>query len=171
LADAERLPFDLRVGIDRALAESFQQLFGAGGLRASVERAAQEPVLAEVDVVDDRAGVDRQDLLVDDGDAPGAHPSRRSVPDLFAFDRHGAGVDAEDAADQLHQRALAGAVLADDGVDFPRRGDQVHRVQRLRVAEGLARPDDLQARPSPSAGGGAGGGLDGGLGGNPPRSL
>src|SRR5206468_2016465 len=55
-----------------------------------------------------------------------------------------AGARSNDAAEDLHQRRLAGAVLADKAHDLPRRDRKIDRVERpdARVALGNARHDE-----------------------------
>ena len=77
-----------------------------------------------------------------------AHVDRRAV------DQHLAGVGLLDPADDLHQRGLAGAVLAQQRDDFARVHLEAHAAQRVHAGEPLVdRPELAGAvrRASPAA--------------------
>jgi hypothetical protein len=61
-----------------------------------------------------------------------------------------------DAGEDLHQGALAGAVLADQAVDLPRPEVELDVVERGRAAEPLGDPAQPQERRD-AVGGGHGG--------------
>ena len=101
-------------------AEPLEQLRGLGVHRAAVDAA--EPAVglaAHEDVLGDRQVREERRLLVDDRDA-GVLRSRRRLrkSTLWPADLEVAGVAAVHAGDDLDQRRLAGAVLADECVDF-----------------------------------------------------
>ena len=57
-----------------------------------------------------------------------------------------AGVGRQDAAEDLDQRALAGSVLAREGVDLAAAHGEVGALQRARLAERAMEVADLQHR-------------------------
>jgi hypothetical protein len=73
---------------------------------------------------DERSGILKARPRIDERGRPAA-------PQRFA---RGARVDG---GQRLDQGRLAGAVLADDGVDFAFLEGEVHRLQRVRRAEAL----------------------------------
>ena len=77
----------------------------------------------------------------------------RAVPEQLA------AAFGQDAAEALDQRALAGAVLADQGVDFARRDRQGAIGQRDGLAEIAAQRGGLDERRRAAAGMAAGGSL------------
>ena len=58
--------------------------------------------------------------------------------DRLAVEPHLAGVGVVHPGDDLHQRGLAGPVLADDGQHLARRERQRHAVEREDAGELLA---------------------------------
>ena len=85
-------------------------------------------------------------LLVDDGDAEGAGLGGPVDLDDLAVEHDRPAVGLVDAGQDLDQRALARAVLADQGVDLA--GDEVERdvVERLGGCEALGDPVQLGTR-------------------------
>ncbi len=137
LADADVL--DLRAGVV-AQADAVQQ-FGRLLLRlAPVDDAAAVQFAAEEDVLGDGQLGDERELLVDDRDAGGLALADVAEPHHLALVDDVALVAAErvDARQHLHQRRLAGAVLADDRVDLAGLHLDRHVVQRLDAGELLA---------------------------------
>ena len=63
---------------------------------------------------------DQRQLLEDADDAGGVGGGGVGEAHLAAFERHAAFVRLHDARHDLDQRRLAGAVLAEDGVDAAR---------------------------------------------------
>jgi hypothetical protein len=86
--------------------------------------------------------VEERELLVDDSDPVRARVLRRVDANRLAVELDLAGVGRHDPGEDLHQRRLAGAVLADDGVDRAARDVQVHAVERLHAAEALREAAD-----------------------------
>jgi hypothetical protein len=101
--------------------EPLEQGAGVGVEPGPVEQAGgagRGRFAAEEDVAGDVEAGDQVQLLVDHRDAerlgrPGGRGSRQAAPEL---DRPLVGLD--DAVEDLHQGGLAGAVLADQGVDL-----------------------------------------------------
>jgi hypothetical protein len=142
LPDAEIGDAGGRVEIDLRLVED-----GAG---ASVDRVpVEEPEalrrVAEEQVLGDGHLGDQGQLLIDHRDAGGVGVARRGEPGRLAAHQQLALVAAVrmEAAEQLDQRALAGAVLAAQRVHFagPQRevdlAEGGHAAERLGEAAGL----------------------------------
>ena len=95
---------------------------------------------AEIQVLGDRAVGEQVELLVDDADAGMARLQGMGEGDHLTVEGDRATARLMSAGDDLHQRRLAGSVLADDGMDLA--GDDVevdigeHRyaVETLRHA-------------------------------------
>jgi hypothetical protein len=94
--------------------------------------AAHEDVLRDVEVSEELR------LLVDDRDAAIASVARPVEVRLFAGDEHGALVRPVNPADDPYERALAGAVLPDQGVDLAGGQSQMGAAQSVDTAERLA---------------------------------
>ena len=85
-------------------------------------------------------------LLVDDGHAGGDGVAGRCEVALLAVDDEPPAVGLVLAAEDLQQRALARAVLAQQAHDLARAGLEAHPVQRLDAGEELADVVELQRR-------------------------
>src|SRR6202044_3198939 len=84
-----------------------------------------------------RAFWEETELLIDDADAEVSRRARgldRNLGALY-FDR--AAVRPDDPRQRLHQGRFAGAVLADDGMDYAAFDAQVHVVERDDAAVAL----------------------------------
>ena len=77
------------------------------------------------------------ELLMHHGDAGRARVARRAEAGLPAVEQETAGEFRMHAGDDLHQRALARAVLADETMDLAGGKREVDATQRLDAAEGL----------------------------------
>src|ERR1019366_5722675 len=87
-----------------------------------------------------------RELLVDHGEAAGARVGRAARRPGGAVEGHGAAVGRLYAGEDLHQRALAGAVLPEDGVHLARSRLELDPAQRDGRAERLAEVGQLDAR-------------------------
>ena len=112
------------------------------------DHAAVGGLVAEEDVLGDRELGDQRELLVDDHD-----PGGFAVPDVL--ERDGLSLEDDlavvgavrvDAAEHLHQRRLARAVLSADGVDLTAVDGQGDVRQRLDAGELLGDGPHLQDR-------------------------
>ena len=146
LLHADRIIAETRARVD--LEAEVLQL--RGGLarhplpRDEPERA--DRLRAEKDVLrDGEIGRDAE-LLMHHADPGGARVARRAEVNRLAVDPHFAGVAGVDAGDDLHQRALAGAVLARDAVDRARPQREIDAPQRVDAAERLGDSRQFQAR-------------------------
>ena len=118
-------------------ADPGEQLGGAGAAGAPVDAAEGPAVLeAEGEVLDHREVGQERRLLVDRGHAQGPHPGRIGPLDRLAADRHRAGVGAHRAGHHPDQRALAGAVLADQRVHLAGPDVERHAAHGLDAPEG-----------------------------------
>ena len=96
------------------------------------------------DVLGHRQVRAERQLLVDQGDAGVARGQRRHRGVGRAVDLHRAAVGRQGAGDHVEQRALAGAVLADQRVHLAGREVHVDAVERHRRAEALAKSREDQ---------------------------
>ncbi len=86
---------------------------------------------------------------MDEGDAAGASASAGLRGRIGrAVKAHRAGVRPHDAADDVHQRALAGAILPDQAEDAATAEREVDVADRVDAGERLG--DAVRARGSPS---------------------
>ena len=77
------------------------------------------------------------DLLVDGADPDGLGVLGGSDVDVLPVEGDGAGIRPLDAGQDLDQRGLAGAVLADEGVDLAWCQVEVHALEGLHAGEGF----------------------------------
>ena len=121
LEDLDPLPvthaevLDQRVRVD-VEAVGVGDLLDARPGCAEVEEAALGRLAAEDDVLEHREVVGEHEVLVDHADAGGDGVARRVEAHLLAVDGDRALVGSLHAVEDVHQRRLAGAVLAHDGV-------------------------------------------------------
>ena len=101
--------------------------------------AAQEEVLGH------RLRTDEVQLLVDHRDAVLQRDVRRAQHDLLAVERDRARVGLDHAAEHPDERALAGAVGADETEDLAGADGEVRRADGLDAAEALAHALHLEA--------------------------
>ena len=92
------------------------------------EGAAVAEPRAEPEVLGHARGVDEPEVLVDEGETLGPRGRPVDLP----------GIRPVEAAQDLDQRRLSGAVLSEEGVDLARSQIEIHGVERLRSAEVLA---------------------------------
>jgi hypothetical protein len=105
--------------------------------RALVDEAEAVGLAAEVDVLGDVAVRQQVELLVDDADAGALGIERVRERDAASEQRDLALVGVVRAAEDLHQRRLAGAVLADQRVHLADAAVEVDAVDRGDGAEAL----------------------------------
>ena len=143
LGDLDDLLVGDREAAHRALgieadAEAVEQALDLAVHGAAVDplEAAQR-VEAHDDVLRDAEVGEQRRLLVDDRDARVARRVGGVEVDLGAVDEHRAGVAPDDAAEHLHERRLAGAVLADQRAHLAGPEAEVGVAQRADGAVGL----------------------------------
>jgi hypothetical protein len=128
------------------LGEVVQQRPGVGLHATPVDEPAPHGLAAHEDVLGDGAVREEVELLVDDPH-PGGLRLRGMVEGLLhAVDPDRAGVLRVHAGEDLHQRRLAGAVLADERVDLAGAQVEVDAVQDVDAEEALADAAHLEQR-------------------------
>ncbi len=141
LALAHRQVVHARLGVDR-------QAVALGHLGQPRAHAGRRPVgrQSELQVVDHGQRVEQREVLMHHRHAATPRGIRAVQGDRRAVERDAAGIGLHLAGDHLHQRGLAGAVLAQDRVDLARlhvERDRIvghhRRVALGDVAQGQAR--------------------------------
>ena len=118
--------------------------------------AADEAALSgeeQGDVLGDGESGDQGEVLKHHADAEPASSGGGAKADREAVDGDGAGVGGVVAVDDLHQGALAGPVLAEDGVYLTALHDEVDGVIGYDAGEGLGDPAQLEERRGAVRGG------------------
>ncbi len=140
---AHREVLDAGRGIDRQL-QLFREGADArlGGLQVEGEGGAGlDP---QDDVLGHRHRLDQHEVLVDHADAEGDGVVGARDAAHLAVDQHVARVGRVEAVGDAHGGRLAGAVLADEGVDGARLDLEVDAVVRQDAAEALGDVAKLQ---------------------------
>ncbi len=123
----------------RALVQTdpVEQLLRVGHGLVPADHATDRVLVAEEDVLGDGQHGHQRELLVDDADAAAlAGPDVLEVTGLTVEDDLALVAAVRvDAAEHLHQRGLAGAVLAADRVDLAMAYREVDLAERRDVAE------------------------------------
>ena len=146
LLAGDREPLDGLRRVERE-AEPVEQLLRAPVQRAVVEEDARAALLAaDEDVLRDREVGHQVELLVDDADALLLGVPRPVEHELVPVHAEHAGVGRVDAGEQLHERRLAGAVLADEREHLAEAQLEVHVVERLHAGESLAHALQFEER-------------------------
>ena len=118
--------------------------------RGAVEEAAGgDGLVAEQSIADDIELRDELLVLMDDGDAVRLGVAAVAQPHFAAADEDLAAIGLVDAGKDLDQRRLAGAVLAEQGVDLAGAHREIDTAQRLDAGEALddgPRLDDGRSR-------------------------
>src|SRR4051795_2561562 len=114
-----------------AILEALDELVGADGARSGLDVLSRRAGAAERDVLDDRSG-EEESLLRDDAELP---PQRRlrGVAKIGAVDRDAAVRRVVEAREQLRDRRLPRAGVADESDRRAGRDIQVDSVQHLRA--------------------------------------
>ena len=144
-----------RVGVDMAGMHRVEHLARIGAHGLPVDGAeARARRMAEKDVLGDRQIVEQHGFLMDRGDAVLEGLVRAGERDRLAADADLAGVRLVDAGEDLHQRRLAGAVLADQRGHLARIERQADIVQRAHAREGSCdTPESVKQRRAVAGGG------------------
>ena len=111
---------------------------------APVDPARARFHAAHVDVFHDAERGDGREFLVDDGDAGLLRLSRGLEVHILAMEDHAAAIAGDDAAQDVDQRGLAGAVFAHQRMHLARSHVHPHLAQGLHPAVALGDVDDLQ---------------------------
>jgi hypothetical protein len=97
------------------------------------------------DVLGDAQGLEQREVLEHHADAQGARHGRVAHRQPLALPAYLAAAGLGNAVDDLHQGALAGAVLAEQGADFAGGDGQVDTVVGQAAGVALADRRQLQA--------------------------
>ncbi len=124
---------------------------GAPLHRRAIESAAVRPLDTEVEVFRNGALGEQVELLVDDAHAGGASLTGVGEDVLDAVELEHAVGRRVHAGDDLHERRLAGTVLADDGVHLTGGHVEVDALQHGHAVERLADAAQGQRRRDASA--------------------
>ena len=142
LADGQRLDESFVI---HHLPQSDHDVARARALGSPVERSPRgEPFAAQEQVVRHREGRNELQLLVNDGDAAIRRITRGPQDGIDTVEAHVARRRPLDACEDLDQRGLAGAVLADQGVHVARQQPEVDAVERHRPRIGLGHAGRFQ---------------------------
>ncbi len=122
---------------------------GGADLFGHVAQIAQVTMIggqAEQDVLGHGEGIEQREMLEHHGDAQRARLVRIGDLDRLAVELHFAGIGLDRAEDEFHQRRLAGAVLAQHGMDLARRDGEAHAVVGDHAGVSLGHACQRQAR-------------------------
>ena len=140
LGDLHHLParqrqiLDQRHRMDVRRSGALERFLGEAPLRAPVDQPETARRIGDGDVVGDRK-VGNERKLLEDADNAGAIGGGRRIEGDFRPVEHDAPcVRRYDARQDLDQRRLARAVLAENGVNAPREHDEVGVGERAHAA-------------------------------------
>ncbi len=137
LASRQRKLLDQCQRMDVLGAGPRQRRFGHAALGTAVDQAEAARRIADGDVVGHRQIGDQRQLLEDAGDARRLGRCRRWERDRLAVEQHPAFIGHDDAGHDLDQGRLAGAVLAQHGMDPAGLDHQLGAVERAHAAVAL----------------------------------
>ncbi len=146
LLGADREVADPRAGTDVGMVQQAQRFFDLAAHVAAANEAQRRGLGAQEHVFLDREVRREAQFLVDHRHSGGAgveRPPRRVRP---ALKNHASGVGLKRPGKDLHEGALAGAVLADEGVDFTGPNVQVHLNERAGRAKRLGDADHAKRK-------------------------
>ena len=141
-----RQPGDQRAGFDRD-AKSRERLPRPRDCRLAVHGSERRyGRRAHADVLGDVQVGKKLRVLIDGGDARAPRLDRGREADDFAVQRDLARVGLKDAGDDLDQRGLSSAVLADERVNLAARHLETDVREGVRRAKGLGDASDPKGR-------------------------
>ena len=158
LRDLDDLLVGDREALGRAVGVDAHAEPGKRRLHLAAHRLAVDPaeavrgLAAHEDVLRDRQVGEERGLLVDDGDARLLRLGGRGEVDVLAVEAELARVAAVEPGDDLHERGLARAVLADEGVDRAGIEREAAGAEGDDGAERLGDPATARARGCGAAG-------------------
>ena len=134
LAARQRQVLDQRQRMDVRRAGALERFLGEAPLRASVDHSEAPRRIGDRNVVGDRkVGNERQ--LLEDAHDPGAiGGGGRVETDLGPVEDDASGIRRHHARQDLDERRLAGAVLAENGVNAPRKHNEIGAGERSHAA-------------------------------------
>ena len=118
LLPADRQGADLDVGVDLEAEPSSELHDPAIGLVPVEEDRVGHRLFAEDDVLGDGQDRDQHEVLVDHADPAGDGVRRAGQGDLFAVEQDRPLIGLGQPVEDVHERGLAGAVLAEQRVDL-----------------------------------------------------
>ena len=141
----DRQPAHARVRIERVHAETFERGASLRAHHRPRHERGDAPArhVGHDDILGDRHRRAEGELLIDDDDARSATVERGSKMRRLAVDKDLAFAWAKIAREDMHERGLAGAVLANDRVNFASAKAQVDMVERKNAREPSGHPGDL----------------------------
>ena len=145
MLDRNRIVAKRRGHIDMK-AEPGEQHAGSPAHLAFLNHAKPRRLAAEIQILRHRKIRQQVDLLIDGGDARIDRSLGRPRRDLDAVEANDARVAREHAGDHLDQGGFAGAVLAEQRMDFAGPEREVDTLQRAQRAKTLGDPANLQQR-------------------------
>ena len=111
-------------------------------------------LVAQDDVLGNGERRHQHEVLVDHPDAERDGVARTADPDVAPAIADRPGVGPIEAVEDVHERGLARAVLADEGVDLALVHDEVDSIERLEITKALADAVHLEERHALGADGG-----------------
>jgi hypothetical protein len=145
LLSAHREIPDRGVRLDRQ-AVAAAELGDVAAGTVEVEEGPSPDLLAEDDVLGDRQDRDQLEVLMDHPDARRDGVGGRRERDPLAADQQLPGVGLVQPEHDVHQRALAGAVLAEEAMDLAPSEHEVDVGVGEHAREPLRDPADLEHR-------------------------
>jgi hypothetical protein len=145
MLDRNRIVAKRRGHIDMK-AEPGEQHAGSPAHLAFLNHAKPRRLAAEIEILRHRKIRQQIDLLIDGGDAGIDRSLGRPRRDLDAVEAHDARVAREHAGDQLDQGGFAGAILAEQRMDFAGTERKVDALQCAQRAKTLGDSANLQQR-------------------------
>jgi hypothetical protein len=123
---------------------ALHQLADACGNNVQIEPGLARRAQAEGDVLGDGHVLHQHEVLVDHADAVVDGIGRRMDHNALAVQVDLAGIRLVEAVENLHQRAFAGAILAQQGMDLPGPHLEVHVVVSQHAGKALDDAAHLQ---------------------------
>ena len=146
LAPRQRQVLHPRTGIEVGAAEPAQELGGTPPLLAAVDEAEAARRVRQADIVRDAQVGDQGQLLEDRDDARPVGGARPGKADDLPGQPDVAFVGLDHAGDDLDQRRLAGAVLAQDRMNRSLPAGEVDVLQGAHAAVALRDAAHLEQR-------------------------
>ncbi len=141
---ADRQPPDLALGIERQAVDprGFLKPLGDGG-EGIGRRQAERDILGDGEILEQR------EMLEHHADAERARLGRTGQHDLLSHPAQFTAARLDQAVHHLHQGRFAGAILAEERVDFGREQIEVDAVVGEKIAVALADGNGTEQRPGP----------------------
>ena len=122
--------------------ELIERAGGAAGDGALVQDAGADVLATQVEVVLDREGRHQGELLEDGVDAHLPRVVGRGQAKRLTAQLHRPLVRREGAGDDVDERALAGAIFAEEDVHFAGAQVEIDVAQRLHAGKAFANTDE-----------------------------